>query len=202
MYKNFEKIFIPSKILSYGYIPSEEECYRFWDEYGMMEHIKDHSRMVAKIALNISVKLKEKYLFVDENLVYVTGLLHDIAKTYTIKNGGYHSQLGAVWMLDRTKNYAIAHGIMHHVFWPGPIDLKKYWLPLIIVYSDKRVNHDMIVSLEERQSYILKRYGKTYERMQRILYSFKQAREIEETLTKIIGGDLDACIINSRGMVS
>jgi len=202
MFKNFEKFLIPFKISTQEYIPGEEECYKLWDEYEMMEHIKDHSRMVGKIALAISLKLKEKNFFVNEKLVYATALLHDIAKTYTIKNGGYHSQLGAVWILDKIKNHAIAHGIMHHVFWPGPIDLKKYWLPLIIVYSDKRVNHDRIVSLEERQRYILNRYGKTYEKMQRILESFEQAKEIEKALSSVLGGELDACIVDSRGMVS
>ena len=33
----------------------------------------------------------------------------------------------------------------------------------IVFYSDKRVNHDRIVSLEDRLAYILERYGKDNE---------------------------------------
>lgn len=105
MYKDYYDVLTPFEILDNGCgsIPDEGECFRLWDEYEMMEHIKGHSIMVAKVALEISLRLKQKGYLVDEKLVYATGLLHDIAKTYTIKNGGYHSQLGAVWMLDRTK---------------------------------------------------------------------------------------------------
>ncbi len=196
-----EKFLIPLEPRYEGYVPSEDECFKWWDEYEMMENIKAHSLVVANVALEIATLLKKKGYNIDFNLVKITGLLHDIAKTYTIKNGGYHSQLGAVWMLERTKNYSIAQGIIHHVYWPGPIDFKRFWLPLIIVYSDKRVKHDKVVSLKERQKYILNRYGKSYDRMQRILYSFEQASIIEKKLTKLTGVNLNAHTFNSRGMV-
>ena len=185
--QNFSsKPIVPFSAVSDGDIPSTEECFRLWDEYEMMDHIKKHSELVARVAVKIASKILKKGINIDIDCVRASALLHDIAKTYTIKNGGYHTQLGAAWMLDRTKNHAIAQGILHHVFWPGPLDIEKYPLPLIIIYSDKRVKHDKVVSLEERMRYILNRYGKSYERMQQIIYSFNQAREIEKIFNKIL----------------
>ncbi len=200
MQKKNTKIY-PFPPISNTHIPSQDECVFLWNNYNMMEHIKEHSLMVAKVALYIGNRLNENGLNVNIPLIQATALLHDIAKTYTIKYGGYHTQLGAVWMLDYTKNHAIAQGILHHVYWPGPLDIKKYWLPMIIVYADKRVNHNQVVTLEERLEYILNRYGKTYERMQHILYSFKQARCLEELFGEILQEDLNESSFDSRGLV-
>ncbi len=184
-----------------GYIPSDRECFELWKQYHMMEHIRKHSLMVAEIATWIAIKLKQKNIRVNVECVRAAALLHDIAKTYTIRNGGYHTQLGSVWMLNETKNYALSQGILHHVYWPGPLDIEKYPLPLILIYADKRVKHHMVVSLKERMQYILQRYGKSYERMQRILYSFNQAHMLEKKLSKIMEVNLDAYTFDSRGMV-
>ncbi len=197
----YNKEFFPFSAKSDGYVPGVDECYRIWNEFSMMEHIERHSIQVATVAVEIATGVRSKGIEIDIEVVRACGLLHDIAKTYTIKNGGLHSQLGASWMLDRTKNHAIAQAILHHVYWPGPLDIKKYPLPLIIIYSDKRVNHDSIVRLDDRMEYILERYGKTYNRMQAILYSFKQARDLEKIFSNLLEVDLDAYTFNSRGMV-
>lgn len=191
----------PFPPISNGHVPSRDECILLWDQYNMMEHIKEHSLMVTKVALYIGNKLKTSGLDVDIPLIEASALLHDIAKTYTIENGGYHTQIGAVWMLHETKNHAIAQCILHHVYWPGPLDIEKYWLPLVIVYADKRVNHNKVVTLEKRLEYILDRYGESYERMQYILYSFRQARYLEEMFCKILQEDLNESSFDSRGMV-
>ncbi|MBW2343837.1 MAG: hypothetical protein JRF53_07435 [Deltaproteobacteria bacterium] len=55
----------------------------------------------------------------------------------------------------------------------------------IVFYSDKRVNHDGIVSLEDRLSYILARYGKNDEGICRaIRMNFELCKRVEKKLFK------------------
>ncbi len=53
----------------------------------------------------------------------------------------------------------------------------------IVYYSDKRVNHDQIVSLEERLAYIIERYGGNHASIQRrIRDNFDMCRRVESRL--------------------
>jgi hypothetical protein len=50
----------------------------------------------------------------------------------------------------------------------------------LVYYADKRVNHDKIVSIEERIEYLLTQYGRNQEWIhQRIRDNFRQCKEVE-----------------------
>ncbi len=171
------------------YTPDDEECEVLWNRHHMLDNIRAHSRQVAHIAHTLALLAQEKGMAVHPDWVRACGLLHDIAKTYTITYGGSHAQLGAAWVVAEVGNPAIAQGIMHHVHWPWDAELclEKHFLPLVIIYADKRVKHDNIVSLEERFQDLLVRYGRTEEICEHIRGSFAQAQAIEKALENRLG---------------
>ena len=181
-------------------IPSREECYRYWDVFNLPDHIREHSRLVAIVAEHIC-RIARNDINVPAGAVIASALLHDLGKFYCIEHGGFHNQLGASLVMDLTGNPAIAQGVMHHIYWPGEIDVDEFFLPLVIIYSDKRVKHDQIVSLETRFADLFSRYGINPRMNGLIKRSWDQAVAIQNRLNKKFGTDLNACAFNCGRMV-
>ncbi len=167
----------------------------------MPEHIRRHSEAVARVARDIATYAIERELSVHMGALYASALLHDIAKIYTVQHGGDHAQLGAAWCMQELENPYIAQGIMHHVWWPWEVVLDTYFLPIVILYADKRVCHDRIVTLTERYDDLLVRYGVTEASRRYILRSMKQAKAIECALSARLEIDFDAYSFDSRWLV-
>ena len=178
-------------------VPDEAQCVRLWDKYGMMPHIREHCRAVASVALDIVRRAGARGILpegrgLDEPTTLAAGLLHDIAKTYTIRHGGSHAQLGAAWVRDETGNPALAQAVLWHVSWPwqeGPLDdsADPLRLPIIIAYADKRVRHTEVVTLEQRFEDLLIRYGIDDERRERITGYLNRTKTVEKALFDRIG---------------
>jgi len=128
-------------------------------EYDMFPNIINHSVQVKRVALAITDNLLAT-AHIDRELVLASALLHDIAKTRTIKTGEIrHDLIGADMMRDMGFP-AIAGIIEVHVvmldFKPdGPLEERE-----IVYYADKRVMHDKIVTIDERIKDISCRYSK------------------------------------------
>jgi hypothetical protein len=179
-------------------VPDMAACHALWDRYAMPEHIRAHSNRVADMAMALARAALANGAGraggtggVDIHLpsVLASALLHDIAKDYTIRFGGNHAQLGGAWTLHETGNPRIAQGVMHHVHWPWRVDVtvREWLMPLIIIYADKRVKHDQLVTLEERFDDLVERYGRTERIRERIRESHEQAVEIEQALSARLG---------------
>jgi len=152
------------------------------EEHGMPEHIRAHSLMVTRIALVIAGRLKDAGTTLSIPLVRAGALMHDIGKTPALKRGLDHSEVGRQICLEHHFD-EVADIVGEHV------RLKDYRLDgefsekEIVYYSDKRVNHDKIVSLEERQAYILDRYGKNHQALrERIQENFRLCKKVESKL--------------------
>jgi len=171
-------------------IPTDEECRRLWDAHGMLPNIRAHSQLVGCVATALARLAEAAGVTVNVAEVRAAALLHDLAKTYTIQHGGNHCQLGAAWVQELTGNPALAQGVLCHVSWPRAIDLRADFLPLTLIYSDKRVKHNQIVPLEVRFKDLLERYGATDYIRTRIHESFQQAEAIERALAEIVGMDI------------
>jgi putative nucleotidyltransferase with HDIG domain len=167
----------------------------------MLEHIRVHSELVALVAAELARQLKSAGQDLDPQCFRAAGLLHDLAKTYTLNFGGNHCQIGAVWVLQHTGNPAMAQGVMHHVYWPAELDLAQHPLPLCLIYADKRVMHDSIVPLSQRFDDLFQRYGTTKARVLMIQEAFAQAREIQGLLNRRLEVDLNAYTFDSRRVV-
>jgi len=163
-------------------IPNIEECLRLMDKYQMLEHIKAHSLVVATVAHLIAGSLKDSGIAISIEKVTAGALMHDIGKTSSLESGHDHSETGRQICFENSLD-EIADIVGEHV------KLKEYHLngdfseKEIVFYSDKRVNHDRIVSLDDRLSYILERYGgNNEERCRAIRDNFETCKEVEKKL--------------------
>ncbi len=165
-------------------LPSEADCFALWEQYEMLPNIQEHSKVVAHIATKIATRAYEKGLLAKADIEFcrVAAYLHDIAKSYTIRYGGAHAQIGASWCMQHFKHHGLAQAVLHHVEWPWgyPENILK---PVFIVnYADKRVCHDSIVSMAERFDDVFVRYGKSDFAINAIKRSQAKALELEHLL--------------------
>lgn len=181
---------LPVETPKVGPVPSDAQCRQLWDAYGMLPNIREHSELVACLATALAEAALAAGLAVRVDEVRAAALLHDLAKTYTIRHGGNHCQLGAAWVQEITGNPVLSQGVACHVSWPEALDLRAHFLPLVLIYSDKRVKHNQIVTLETRFDDLLVRYGKTDYIRRRIHESFEQAEAIERALVQTLGINL------------
>ncbi len=191
-----------------GNLPTEDECFALWEKYEMLENIKEHSMLVAQFARALAIKINEKYTdAVNIEVAYIAGLLHDIAKTWTIKYGGNHQLLGASIVRVETQSPYLASCVYHHVIWPwekeGVLELEKmiFHVPILIAYSDKRIQHTEQVSLKKRFDDLHARYGKTQIIKDHIQLNYIQAQKTEEILSRKLEFNLNACTIDSGVLV-
>lgn len=182
-------------------VPDDDRCKKYWSRFDMFDNVAEHSLRVADVATFIARKGREAGLDVDVPTVRASAMLHDIAKTYCIRHGGNHSQLGGAWAMELTGNPAIAIGVTHHVYWPFALDLDRFFTPLAVLYADKRVNHDRLVSIEERFKDLIKRYGIPLGLRDSILTTKQQALDLEQLLNDTLKVDLNACDFDSGRLV-
>ena len=175
-------------------VPTPQECVALWDLYQMPTNIRKHCQLVGNLAQEITCLAKDKISHPSPQLALAAGLLHDLGKYYAIQHGGAHSQLGASLVRSHFVNPELAQAVIHHVYWPGEIDLPQYFLVLTIIYSDKRAKHDQLVSIEERFTDLFARYGTTPEKIKLIQKSKRQVLEIEQKLSDFLEVDLQSYV--------
>ncbi len=175
----------------------------------MLPHIRRHSALVAAVATQLAeLAVAAGHQIAPDmpphdtvRLVRASALLHDLGKTYCIAHGGNHCQVGAAWAMECTSNPRLAQGVLHHVYWPGPLDPQAHFVPLAVSYSDKRVRHEEIVSVEERFTDFLHRYGHTPQSREHIHRTWRQARELENILSHYLGVPLHEYPFDCRRLV-
>lgn len=163
-------------------IPSIETCFLLMEKYGMLENIKAHSVVVAKIARLIAKGLEQAGVDISIEKTTAAALMHDIGKTASLKYGGDHTEIGRQICL-RNHFEEIADIVREHVIFKDYELDGDYSEKEIVYYADKRVNHDRIVSLDERLAYILERYGNNQQDLcRRIKKNFKLCAKVERKL--------------------
>uniref|UniRef100_UPI004057C6ED HD domain-containing protein n=1 Tax=Candidatus Electronema sp. TaxID=2698783 RepID=UPI004057C6ED len=168
-------------------IPNLAACAALMEQHGMLANIRAHSLMVARIAGLLAEELRTKSSHPPDLQLCVSGaLLHDIAKTPCLTDGGNHAKAGAE--LCRSLGFLeIAEIVAGHVVLPD-FSPERYAAGIfspgeIVYYADKRVRHDQIVSLLERLDYILDKYGGCDARKQEgIRDNFRECKLLEEQL--------------------
>lgn len=139
-------------------IPSVAQCFRLIGEHQMLANIRDHSIIVARIAKLLAEELQGHGHQLSLPLVVAAALLHDIGKTACLDSERDHAAYG--------REICLAHGLDElaeivgdHVRFRDN-SLGAFSEYDIVFYADKRVTHEQVVSLDEREVYILERYGR------------------------------------------
>ena len=163
-------------------IPTPEECYVIMERYGMLENIRAHSVMVEKVAYSIGLGIRDAGFSISLQKVTAGALMHDIGKTMCLNSNDNHAEVGRKICIQNHFN-EIADIVEEHIrlknYEPDqPVCEKE-----IIYYADKRVNHDKIVSIEERLDYLIERYAKGRNDLKELIkLNFDQCREVERKI--------------------
>lgn len=149
-------------------MPSRKECFQYLDKINMPWHIRRHSMMVAKVALFLGELLNQNGSNLDLGLVQTGALLHDVGKERTLATGEDHAEVGAEMLAGKVAP-AVARIVREHILLEpvhveGPLTES-----LIVNYSDKRVMHEQVVSVQARYHDLIARYAKTPRHRERLL---------------------------------
>jgi len=167
-------------------IPTADQCFELMERYGMLENIKAHSIMVEKVANIIAREIKKTGADISMEIITAGALMHDIGKTPCLNTRADHAALGSRICIENNLE-EIAEIVREHViiecFDPeGDVNEKE-----IIYYADKRINHDELVSLDERLEYLLIRYGKGNRRIEDLIEeNFIQCRRVEKKIFSLL----------------
>ncbi len=181
-------------------IPDESECLEIMKANHMLPNIIKHSIQVKNVSIAIASRLKEPSS-INMNLVAAGALLHDIAKTKSIREGLHGHDLMGADMLNKMGLHSAAlicatHVRMERFDSAGPLEECE-----IVHYADKRVKHDKIVSIEERIEDLLQRYGINSEARTRILenrdFVMALEKKIEAHMTSTISKALEELCENA-----
>jgi len=147
----------------------------------MLENIVVHSLQVCRVATLLTENLLEQGFQLNFDLIQGAALLHDITKTRSFKTQENHAVTGGQFLTDR--GYPEVGSIVRqHVRLDDYSEPHRLAEAEIINYADKRVLHDRIVSLDERMSYIMERYGRQPEHKQRIRLLWKKTKDLEKQI--------------------
>ncbi len=163
-------------------VPSIETCFRIMDTYGMLENIVAHSVVVTRAASLLATGLRDAGIRISVPRVTAGALLHDIGKTLSLTTGEDHSRVGRRICMENHL-HEIADIVGEHVRMTDYHLDDGYSEKEIVFYADKRVNHDRVVTLEDRLSYVLERYAKDRPELRRaIRKNFELCARVEKKL--------------------
>ena len=152
---------------------------------------------MAKIAV-----IKHEFPADFVGITRAAGLLHDVAKSFCIRNGGSHAMVGASWVMSETNNPRIAQAVFHHVEWPWEFPDCVLSPTLLVGYADRRVRHAEYVTLDERYTDLLDRYAKNSSLRFNTISSAKlRAAELEKKISEQLELPLYEYTINCGRLV-
>ncbi len=175
-------------------IPELDQCIRLMEQYRMLDNIRHHSLVVARVADQLVRDLeavRPEGQTPNRKLVIAGALLHDIAKTPCLDGSCEHALAGAG--ICREHGFPEVAGIVAEHVILRDHDPARYATGLftageIVYYADKRVRHAEIVSLDERLAYILDHYGHNNPRLHRLIReNFQRCVELERHLFRTLG---------------
>ncbi len=139
-------------------IPSSDQCRGLLKEYEVPDHIIKHSEVVRRVATFLAEKLNGSGENLNIEAIEAAALLHDITKMEGIESHRDHAETGRR-LLAALGFRRIGEIVGEHVRLRGGREGNSLTEEEIINYSDKRVMHTEIVTLEERFADLRERYG-------------------------------------------
>lgn len=175
-------------------VPTIRQCYEAIDRYGMLDNIRDHSIMVARVAGTLVDGLRQSGRATaplpDPAEVTAGALLHDIAKTLCLQTACNHAEAGQR-ICNELGYPEIGEIVAEHVilksFGADRYSRGLFGAKELVFYADKRVLHDQVVPLAARLDYILARYGDGDPRREHyIRQNFERTLDLEGFLFRFL----------------
>jgi uncharacterized protein len=171
-------------------LPSIDECLEFHNRFEMLDNIRAHSFVVARVAESLVEGLhrtgKSKGTLPEMEEVIVGALLHDIAKTLCITTDCRHAEIGRQICVELgypELSEIVAEHVVLKTFKADLYAQGIFGAKEMVFYADKRVRHDEVVSLDDRLEYILDRYGDNNPDKERLIrQNFIQTQDFERYL--------------------
>lgn len=140
-------------------LPDISHCQSWIAEFGLPVTLQMHVHMVAAVAYQLAVWLRNSGEEINPLLAHRSGLLHDLAKMQTLgKESGSslgHAELGARILEDR--GYAqIGKVVRTHAL--HSVNELETWEQKLVYYADKLVEGNRIATLDERIKALQQRY--------------------------------------------
>lgn len=157
-------------------------CLKLLEQYDILPNVLQHSLQVHKVACALAQNLNGS-IAINRDLVCAAALLHDITKSRALKTGEKHDISGKE-LLKSLGYPEIADIVGQHVYLNDTSPNSPLTEADIVYYADKRVMHDEIVTVEERIQDLLKRYGTTPERYNKILENKDIILIVEQKLAR------------------
>ncbi|GAB4220963.1 MAG TPA: HDIG domain-containing protein [Spirochaetota bacterium] len=177
-------------------IPDMTTCLSLLQQYGTLPNVLEHSLQVHKVARAIVDHLNGS-VTINRDLVCAAALLHDITKSRALKTGEKHDISGKE-LLESLGYPEIADIVGQHVFLRDTSPTSPLNEADIVYYADKRVMHNEIVTVDQRIEDLLKRYGTTQERCNKILENKDIILIIEKKLTRHLVKPLEEIIASLK----
>jgi uncharacterized protein len=166
-------------------IPTRDECLRLMGQYGMLDHIIQHSLEVARVALFLTNELNKRGQRIDFDLVEAASLLHDLTKTECLRTREDHAKTG--YQLLKEMGYVrVGEVVAEHIQLSRGQDSSSVSEEEVVNYADKRVLHDRIVSLEERFRDLKVRYAKDKKSIAKMEELEKNTFDMEHKIFSIL----------------
>jgi putative nucleotidyltransferase with HDIG domain len=162
-------------------IPDKQHCLRIMAGMRMPDHIRDHSRLVRRVALFLTDELALAGVVLNRPLVMAAALLHDITKPRSFVTREDHARTGGEY-LTALGYPEVADVVRQHVVLDEYFTLARPIEAEVVNYADKRVLHDGIVALDDRMNYILARYAHTAARRTRMKRVWDQTLQLEQRI--------------------
>lgn len=132
-------------------IPDEHTIFDLWDEYDLPLSKRNHSRLVARVALFFAKRVSDTIsVSIDTALLYAGAMLHDLDKNIEKAKDEHHPDTGVRVLCEKGFG-EVADLIKTHSL-PSILDqttLLKTWEEKLLYLSDKMVKHD-IITVDER----------------------------------------------------
>ena len=160
-------------------MPSLEECKEIQNYFHMQTRTIRHCDKVAEIARRLVGKLKQAGHFLDEDLVVVGALLHDLAK-----GSANHAEVGGEW-LDDLGYSPVAKVVAAHTDLPEEagevIDERA-----VVFYADKLVKEDVEIPLDEKIQGSLQKFGNAEAVRTIVMHRMNAAKRIQIRIDDIV----------------
>ncbi|MBU0757934.1 MAG: hypothetical protein KKF44_07725 [Nanoarchaeota archaeon] len=159
-------------------LPSRQECLDMLKKEHTPDNIIRHVLLIEKISVFLGEKLIEKGEEIDVDLVSRGALLHDLKKWDEIKGGKKGSHGIDAHDALKKKYPKLAIVVKKHML-NEILDGFDSWEEKIVHYADRRVNHDYMVTIDERFEYFRTRYPAKDESQRKKIYGLSKDLEKE-----------------------